>query len=126
MPKYSDAFLVSILQKSARKVNRKLCLTGTATALSVDNNGVITPDDEDLKDIVLLQAECLISQTEYQQDLRDNDAGVVVKDGEQTVDTTSAGVARGTFFNSPNSPCGELDKCIAFEKLRRSSGFNIW
>lgn len=126
MAKYSDAFLLSILRKAARRVNRKLCLTGTDDEITVDAAGCIQPDDADLADIVLLQAECLITQTEFQQDLRDNDAGVLVRDGEQTVDTRAAGVARGTFFDSPNAPCEELKRCIATEKLNRSCGFNIW
>ena len=126
MPNFSDTTLLAILKKAVRRINRKLALTGTAGEISIDNLGCITPDDEDLKDLVLLQAECMISQTEFQQDLRDNDAGVLVKDGEQTVDTRNAGVARGTFFDSPNSPCEELKACIAMEQLNRACGFNIW
>lgn len=125
MAEFSDVVLVGILQKAARRINRKLCLTGTTLAITIDGTGVMTtpdPDDnQDLYDMVLLQAECMITGREYQTDLRDAD-GMLVKDGEQTVDGRSAGVARGTFYNSPHSPCAELAAWIVIEKLNGTNG----
>jgi len=126
MAEFSDQILVDILRKAARRVNRRLCLTNTSLAVVIDNFGNMTSPDpdthQDLYDIVLLQAECLIAGREYQTDLREADGGVLVVDGEQKVDTRGGGVARGTFFDSPHSPCAELEKAIMNEKLRGSSG----
>jgi hypothetical protein len=122
---FSDQVLVDILKKAARRVNRKLCLFGTADEIVIDDVGTMTsPDPEengDLYDLVLLQAECMIASREYQSELRDG-GGVMVSDGEQTTDTRSVGVARGTFFNSPYGPCAELNDAIKIEKLNRTGG----
>ena len=123
MPLFSEPLLIQIVIKAARRVNRKLCLTGTALEITIDpgTGDMLTPDpdeNQDLYDIVLMQAECMVSQREYQSELRGADGGVVIRDGEQTVDTKSAGVARGTLFNSGFSPCAELKMCMRDMKLR--------
>lgn len=121
--RFSDAQLVVILQKAARRINRLLCLTGTADEIVIDTTtGEITPDDADLQDLVLLQSECMINQREYQEELATAAGGLRIVDGEQTVDTTSAGVARGTFFDSAHNPCAELKDQITQEKLNRGAG----
>jgi len=122
MPLFSDPLLIQIVIKAARRVNRKLGLTNGPCEISIDptTGDLLTPDpasNEDLYDIVLMQAECLIASREYQQELRDASGGVVIRDGEQTVDTKSAGVARGTFYNSPYGPCAELAICLRDMKL---------
>jgi len=115
--RFSDAQLIVILQKAARRINRVLCLTGTDSEIVVNTTtGDITPANGDLHDVVLLQSECLISQLELVDELADG-AGVSIKDGEQSVDTRGAGVARGTFFNSGNSPCSELKIALRDMKL---------
>jgi len=125
--RFSDAQLIVILQKSARRINRVMCLTGTTSALAINTTtGEITPDDPDLQDLVLMQAECMISQTEYQTDLADGGIGLLVKDGEQSMDTRGKGVARGTFFDSSNSPCSDLKAQLITEKLKRTCGYDIW
>ena len=122
MAKFTDIQLIQILQKAARRVNRKLCLTGTTSEIIVDSGGEITtPDDSDLEDILLMQAECMISQREFQSDLRES--GDLIRDGEQTIDTRGVGVARGTFYNSEFSPCAELRICLRDMKLR-GTGIN--
>jgi hypothetical protein len=133
MPEFSDAQLIVILQKSARRINRKLCLTGTDEQIIVNTvTGDITPDDDDLKDLVLLQAECLIAQRHFTDLLAtDNEAaGVVIKDGEQTIDTTSGMSVKASLLNSdsPNSPCAELEEAIKSEKLNRvgDNGSMVW
>jgi hypothetical protein len=126
MPTFSDQLLVDILKKAARRINRKLNLTGTALEITIDDSGLMaTPDpadNQDLYDMVLLQAECLITQREYQTELRDADGGVMIRDGEQTVDTRGTGVARGTFFNSDYSPCAELKEAVLEMKLNGPGG----
>lgn len=129
MPAFSDALLIEIVIKAARRVNRKLCLFGTSDEIVINpSTGEISapaselPDGEELYDLVLLQAECLITQREFQSELRNSDGGVLVVDGEQRVDTRAAGVARGTFFDSEHSPCAELKEAILIEKMRRAGG----
>jgi len=126
MATFSDQVLIDILKKAARRINRKLCLSNTADEVVIDDTGdMISPDpdtNQDLYDLTLLQAECLISTREFQSELRDAGGGVVVKDGEQTTDTRGAGIARGSFYDSPFSPCAELADWINTEKLNRMGG----
>ena len=130
MPRFSDAQLLALLKKSARRLNRTLCLTGTASEISIDASGCVTPDNQDLEDLVLLQAECLISSREYQSDLAGTE-GVLIKDGEQTIDKRAGMIGRASFFDSKFSPCAELAEQIKLEKLKRfgggnGCGFDIW
>jgi len=130
MPRFSDAQLLALLKKSARRLNRTLCLTGTSDEISIDASGCVSPDDQDLEDLVLLQAECLIASREYQSDLAGN-GGLLVKDGEQTIDKRNGLLGRGTFFDSKYGPCAELAEQIKLEKLKRfgggnGCGFDIW
>lgn len=127
MPRFTDPQLLAILRKAVRRVNRRLALTGTADEISIDSSGDISPDNADLEDLVLLQAECLISYRDYQDSINSG-AGDSITDGEQTVDTTTSLVARGTFFDSPHAPCAELEKAINLEKLNRMGDFGklVW
>jgi hypothetical protein len=127
MPLFSEPLLIQIVIKAARRVNRKLCITGTPCEITIDpaTGDMLTPDPlehQDLYDIVLMQAECMVAQREYQTELRDGGGGVLINDGEQTVDTRAAGVARGTFFNSDYSPCAELKDCLRDMKLSGPCG----
>ena len=129
MPTFSNPLLIEIVIKAARRVNRKLCLFCTDCEITIDpsTGDMLTPDPESCKgqalyDIVLMQAHCLISMREFQSELRAADGGVVIKDGEQTVDTRGAGVARGTFYDSDQSPCAQLDRCIKIEKMNSING----
>jgi len=122
MPRFSDPQLLAILRKAARRINRKLYLDGTSSEITVDDSGNITPSNDDMADLVLLQAECMIASREYQDDLTEGGGGILIRDGEQSVDTTSAAVARGTFFNSTNSPCAELKEAVRLEQLKLSGG----
>jgi len=138
MPLFSDPLLISILIKAARRVNRKLRLTSGPCEISIDpaTGDMLTPDpdtNQDLYDIVLMQAECLIASREFQQELRSAGGGLRVVDGEQTVDTTSTGVARGSFYDSDYSPCALLEKCLRDMMLDgpcgangTGSGFLVW
>ena len=128
MAKFSDIQLIQIVTKAARRVNRRLCLFGLAEQIVISSStGEITsPDDGTFEDLVLLQAECLIASREFQTELSGGAGGVLVKDGEQVLDNRASIVARGTFFNSPHSPCAELDTAIVVTKLARSTGKLIY
>lgn len=121
MPRYSDEQLIQILQKSARRLNRRLNLFGTSDEISVDASGVVSPSDGSLEDLVLLQAECLLASRDFTSDLSNGLIGVAVSDGEQAIDTRSKAGARQAFFDSKHGPCAELEKEIRLEELKRSS-----
>ena len=97
MPRFSNVQLIQIVTKAARRVNRELCLFGTADQIVIDSStGELTsPDDGSLEDLVLLQSECLISQRDYTFDLSEGLIGLRVVDGEQSLDNRQKGVARG-------------------------------
>ncbi|TFH25902.1 hypothetical protein E4G67_00150 [Candidatus Bathyarchaeota archaeon] len=127
MPAFSDPLLIEIIIKAARRVNRKLCLSGTTWEITINpsTGDLLTPDPEknqDLYDIVLMQAECLISSREFQSELRGADGGVLIRYGEQTTDMRGVGAVRGTFFNSTQSPCAQLDRCIKTAKMNSALG----
>jgi hypothetical protein len=133
MAEFTDVQLVAILQKAARRINRRLCLFDTTDEITVDSLGCVTPADGVLEDLVLMQAECLITQRHYVDFLSSSSsaAGVFIKDGEQTADTRSAGIARSSAFDSKISPCAELERQIGIEKMNRGgagsgSGKLIW
>ena len=124
MPRLTDSQLLLIPQKAERRINRLLCLFGTSEEITVLPDGCITPQDGALEDLVLLQAECLVVQRDYIEFLSadSSSAGVLVKDGEQSIDTRSAGASRASAFSSSLSPCEDLKTQIAQEKLNRLGG----
>lgn len=135
MARYSDAYLLQVIEKAARRVNRRLCLTGTPEEIVVDSSGCITPQDGDIEDIVLLQAECMILQVDMNNDFTlsgdGTGAGYFVRDGEQSLDTrgeaASRANARSNYMNGKYNPCAELEKAIMIEKLNRSDDMrDIW
>jgi len=126
MTRYSNTQLIQILQKAARRINRELSLFGTSNEITVNNAGDMTPSDGALYDLVLMQAECMISSTDYSNELSDGGTGIMSKDGEQVLDTRGSAVARGTFFDSPHSPCKELEKALVSYKLNNMQGRLIY
>lgn len=128
MATYSDTQLIQIVIKAARRVNRNLCLfdTDDEIVISISTGEITSVDDGTFEDLVLLQAECLLSQRDYTLDLNTDQVGIKVVDGEQSLDNKAKGVARGTFFNSDFSPCALYAKEINIEKLKRTQGYDIW
>lgn len=132
MPKYSDSQLLAIIRKSARRVNRELCLFSTVDEIVVDASGCISPQDGTLEDLVLMGAECLLAQRGVSADLDSDSAGVRVVDGEQAIDTRGKADARNNFLNSPYGPCAEYRAQISIEKMKRfgkpgaGCGYDIW
>ncbi len=135
MARFSDAQLVQIVVKSARRINRRLCLTGTVNEISVDASGCILPANNDFEDLVLLQAECIIINIDLNNDFNSSadgtGGGYMVRDGEQRFDSrgeaSSRASSRTDYLNSPHSPCSELEKEIVKEKLKRSCDMrDIW
>jgi len=128
MPRFTDTQLVLMIEKASNRVNRELCLTGTTDEITVDASGCMaTPaNSPDLEDLLLLATECLLSQRDYSLDLNSAQLGLKINDGEQTFENTGRSQARQAFFESPFGPCAEYKKQAQIEKLKRSSGFDIW
>ena len=128
MARFSNIQLIQIVTKAARRVNRELCLFGTADEIVINSSTgeIISPDDGTFEDLVLMQSECLLAQRDYNLDLSTGQIGINVKDGEQSLDNRQKGVSRGTFFNSEFSPCALYSEEIVSEKLKRTCGFDIW
>jgi hypothetical protein len=126
MLRFSDAQLIQILQKSSRRINRVLSLTGTADEVAIDSSGVMTPSDGDITDLVLLQAECLIVQVDVNNDI--GNGGVYAMDGEQSLDTRAKSSSRIAYLGSSHNPCAELSKALTLEQLRRTGedGRMVW
>ncbi len=126
--RFTDAQLVLMIEKAAKRVNRELCLTGTTNQISVDASGCMTtpPNEPDLEDLLLLATECLLSQRDFSLDLNSSQIGLRVVDGEQALDNRGKGAARQSFFDSPYGPCAEYRKQLEIEKYKRSEGFDIW
>jgi hypothetical protein len=118
--RFSDQQIIIILQKAARRVNRILCLFNTDEEIVIDTSGnIITPDDGALEDLVLLQAECLLAKRDFTEAVNEDSEGLLIVDGEQRVDARGRAIARGTFFDSPYSPCAELKDALKLEKMKR-------
>jgi hypothetical protein len=126
-PTYSDAQIIALLQKAARRLNREFSLTG-ADAIAVDGAGALTTSDpnERLHDLLLLQTECLMAKRDFNSELNSGGAGLFVKDGEQVIDNRDSATSRQSFFNGPNSPCEELKRAITAYKLENTDGKLIW
>lgn len=119
-PRYSDSTLQIILEKAARRINRRLSLFGTDDEISIQTSGVVSPSDGTLEDLVLLQAECLLITSDFVSDLNSGTVGIAATDGEQSIDTRVRGQSRQAFYDSKHSPCSELEQQLRLEELRRS------
>lgn len=124
-PSLSDAQLIAILLKAARRLNRTLSLSDP---IVIDGTGAITSSDPDEKmhDLVLLQAECLIAKRDFNEELNSGGAGLFVKDGEQTLDNRASSAVRQSYFDSKHGPCEELKSAILEFKLENTDGKLIW
>ena len=123
----SDAQLTALLQKAARRLNRSLGLTG-GDLIVVDASALLVNSDPNgnLHDLLLLQTECLISKRDFNEELNSGGAGLLVKDGEQTLDNRGSATARQSFFDSKNSPCDELKSALLEYKLNNVDGKLVW
>lgn len=119
MPRMTDQQYILFMQKAARIVNMDLCISNTDDRIVVDSSGCVTPVDDTLNALLLLQTECLISQRDFNLDLNSGTLGVRVVDGEQQVDTRNRAGARSDFFNSEYSACAQYEKKLALAKLCR-------
>lgn len=123
----TDAQYIGLFQKSARRLNRELSLTGS-DAIVVDDTGVITSSDPNARmhDLLLLQAECLLASRDFTSSLNSGSAGVSVSDGEQSLDNRASATARQGLFDSQHSPCTQLKNALNTYKMEQTGGKLIW
>lgn len=136
MARFTNDQLIQVLQKAARRINRTLELTGTSEQINVDASGNVTPANEDMNDLLLLQAECMILNIDANYDFSNSGDGAgfgyFVRDGEQSLDTrgeaSSRATARANYMNTPFNPCAELERELRDEQMRRAneSARDIW
>lgn len=122
---FTDDQISDTLNKAARRVNRVLSLVDDEAV--VLSSGVFTQPTEtdELRDIVLLQAECMLMNRSATSDIITGAAGVIVRDGEQQIDTDRSTAVTELFTNQFN-PCAELERAYAVAMLNRSAGKMIW
>lgn len=115
---YTNDQYVRLLNKSLKRLNRKLLYTGTTDALSYSSSTKkVSPDpDNSIYDLIILQMECLISKE------RRRDAvgkGIRVKDGDTEIDTTASFAGHSAVVQDY---CGELDQAVKEYKLYNIDG----
>lgn len=124
--RYTDAQLIDFTEKAAKRINRKMYLTGTSDEIAVSASGEVTPATDTFRDIMILQVECMLIQRSAEGDLTSGRAGVVVTDGEQSIDTTNIASLRLEYLSGKHNPCSELEKAIRDELLNRNTGKLVW
>lgn len=112
---FTDVEFNDFVNKAVKRVNRKLCLTGTSDQMVFDEGtGIITPAPNDTKlDIIVLQIECFVVTRDRKTAVG---KGIKVKDGETSIDTTAS---FGGFNQQVRTICGELDEAVS-EFLRKA------
>lgn len=123
----SDDQYIALLQKSARRINRELSLSGS-DSLDVTASGDLTTSDPNgrMHDLLLLQAECLLLKRDISYELNQGVGSLVVRDGEQSLDNTAGATLRQNLLDGGHSPCEELKQAIINEKMLRMDGKLIW
>ncbi len=112
---FTDSEYNDFVNKAVKRVNRRLCLTGTSNQMIFDTGtGIITPAPNDtLLDIIVLQIECFVVTRDRKTAVG---KGIRVKDGETEIDTTAS---FGGFDQQVKAICGELDEAVK-EFLRKA------
>jgi len=126
--RFTDAQIIQMAQKAARRLNRKLSLTGTGGEISISNAGEMTPDNGDLYDLVLLQVECMILNREISDEFSSGGVGggISIKDGEQSFDSKRSGNDRVDHLESKFGPCQELEDAIRDYLYDNADVRDIW
>jgi hypothetical protein len=105
--------LRAFVHKAVTRLNRRLELADLDTVLSVDDDCNINFPDKALRDLIILQAECLIVKRSQMEAVN---KGIRIRSGTDEVDTT-AGFSG--YENVTKSVCEELDE--AFENYKENA-----
>jgi len=105
---FTGAQYIRFIQKTLRRLNRKLRYVGTSDALSYSSSthNISPALNDNIRDLIILQIECMISKE------RRRDAvgkGIRVKDGDTEIDTTAS---FGGHSAVVQDYCGELKEAL--------------
>jgi hypothetical protein len=95
--------LRAFVHKAVNRLNRRLELVGLTTTLSVDSDCNINFPDNALRDLIVLQAECLIAKRTQMEAVN---KGIRIRSGTDEVDTTAG---FGGLESVTQSVCEELE-----------------
>lgn len=124
---FTDDQISGILDKAARRVNRVMSLTDEEAVILSSGEFTQPTETDELRDLVLLQAECMLVNRQAASDVMiGGSAGIIVKDGEQSIDTTDQASAITDYFDSKFNPCAELEQAYQIAMLNRNIGKMVW
>ena len=105
---FTDAEYNDFVNKAVKRINRRLCLTGTSSQMVFDTGtGIITPAPNDtFIDFLVMQIECFLVKRDRKTAVG---KGIKVKDGETSIDTTAS--FKG-FDDQIGNICGELSDAV--------------
>lgn len=118
-----------LIVKSVRRLNRRLRIAGTSSAMAIHTSGYVTNILNDtFEDFLVMQAECFAVKRGYSEAVS---KGIRIRSGEDEVDTTSG--FRG-YANIVGNICQELTDAIkdylkdtyGDDALLNASGKLIW
>jgi hypothetical protein len=98
--------LRAFIHKAVNRLNRRLELAGLETTLSVDADCNINFPNSALRDLIVLQAECLIAKRTQMEAVN---KGIRIRSGTDEVDTTAG---FGGLESVTKSVCEELDEAF--------------
>jgi hypothetical protein len=126
--RFTDAQIIQMAQKAARRLNRRLNLFGTSNEMSISNAGEMTPDNGSLYDLILLQVECMILNREISDEFSSGGVGggISIHDGEQSFDSKRSGNDRVSYLENKHGPCAELEAAILDYLYDNSDVRDIW
>lgn len=126
--RFTDAQIIQMAQKAARRLNRRLNLFGTTNEISISNAGEMNPDNGSLYDLVLLQVECMILNREISDEFSSGGVGggISITDGEQSFDSKRSGNDRVDYLDNKHGPCSELEQAILDYLYDNSDVKDIW
>lgn len=106
--------------KAVRRLNRRLHLIGTVSAMAVSGAYVLGADNDDFQDFIVMQAECLIAKRQQGEAVS---KGIRIRSGQDEIDTTAG--FRG-YGDVTSSICDELEEAIAdyLEEAEKAAGYS--
>lgn len=117
----TNAQIRDLIVKAIRRVNWRI---GTSFSYYSTASGIAPIPTETQGDIIILQAECLLSKRRYTSAVS---KGISVKDGDTAIDSTSAFKGYDAVMKDV---CGDLDRLINEYKLDQNgaetNGDCIW
>lgn len=100
----------ALVKKAILRINRKLTVAGISSTITLDADeckATISADADVVKDLVVLQTECIIATRNYMESVS---KGIRIRSGTDEVDTTAGFGGQNAVVKAV---CGELQTAIA-------------